>query len=399
MNDHKYVDVTYLNNSSDVTVRPIIFDQYKDSPFIQGDTSDYYMSITRFSINNTTLPVIIPDILTYESGQVTTDGYIYTEYGINIACSLAGAIPVWSNIKNSVSFSAGATPSVAPDPKYYPRNQKELYDNEYYHVRTVQAFLNMLNSQLDYNFRTLLTQDSNKFAAVMKDELPPVFIWTGSKIALLYTDGYTGRVPKLIIGMNTKLFNLFASFNMTKISATVDPHPGRPENFFPTMNYIIELSAQPNYHLGSYQISITSNEGVSKSIYMNVLEQEVSSVPFWSPVQTIFFTTASLPVALSANLGTTFTGDTTSNTNVNTTIISDFYFDLTTGVENQGSLAYVAQGEYRLFDLEPSIDLKQLSIAAWWKDKWGNNHQVKAPYGSGANMKIMFRKKTFGNSG
>lgn len=389
MNDHKYVDVTYMNNSTDLTPRPVIFDQYKDSPFIQGDTSDYYMSITRFSINNTTLPVIIPDILTYESGQVPVDGLIYTEYGLNIGYKGTGPI-VWSNANKAVYFQTISF--AAPEPAYYPKNKKDLYDNEYYHLTSVQSFLYMLNLQLLNAFADL----KSSHTAALQDDLPPVFQWNGSTIELLYTDSFSGRVPILYIGMNTKLRSLLSSFDMVKINSAVQPYPSNPSLYEPTIDYLMALDKQPNYHRNAYQISITVNS-VSKSIYMNVLDQEVSSVPFWSPIQTIFWTSASLPVSLSANLGTTFTGDNTSNTNVNTTIISDFYFDLTTGVENQGSLAYVASGEYRLFDLEPSIDLKQLTISAWWKDKYGNNHQVKAPYGSGANMKIMFRKKSFGN--
>ena len=401
MNDHKYVDVTYLNNASDKLPKPIIFDQYKDAPFIYGDTNDYYMSITRFSLNNTTLPVIIPDVKTFlpdgmnPLGMPIENADIYTNYNIDLGIGTAPAQAVWaSGGISTVKFVPQLYPSIHKVPSYYPKTVPELYADPYYRITSIQHFLNMINAALDISFYTLKAMTD--YAAILAKALPPKFIWNGSKIELLYTDEYiqtlydfpTFATNTLFIGMNTNLYNLLASFNMTQI------FPPSSTPLVDSIDYFINIRDKYS------KDTILIKGPTGTTIALNSQEQEYSSVPFWSPIETIFFTTSSLPVSLSANLGTTFTGDNYANLasgNTNATVISDFVYDQTLGTEMLGSLSYIATGEYRLYDLDSSIDIKQLRITCWWKDKNGGNHMMYAPYGSGANMKILFRRKQFGN--
>jgi hypothetical protein len=394
--DHKYCDVTFLNNSDDFQPKPLIFDQTKDTAFITN-ASDFYLSITRFNINNSLLPVLIPDILTYNTPTLVT-GSVLTKYALNLGYGPSPSDITWATqTYKAVPFVSQIYHTAVPLPTYYPTDVMKLYENEYYRIGSIQHFLDMLNAQLLDSFDWLKV--NSPYTSRLADALAPRFQFNNSKIQLLYTNEFirndSAPNPTFYIGMNTILYNLLASFDMTLINPYVTP-VDTPTMYNPEMNYVMNI--RNNYSQNTYNIKIGSSPTI---YYINVLEQPYSSVPFWNPIESIFFTCSSLGVSsLSSDLGTTFTGNdllTLANPNSNITIITDFIYDCTIGTEMLGSLSYIAN-EYRLYDLENN-NLTKLNIMGWWRDKYGNGtHQIMVPYGSFASMKLMFRSKSFGNN-
>ena len=79
MNDphHVYLDLYVINNNENNKVVPtLLFEEIRNTPFLDGDSSEYFCSIVRFSIQTgNSLPVFIPKI---KLGQPDVNLTIYT---------------------------------------------------------------------------------------------------------------------------------------------------------------------------------------------------------------------------------------------------------------------------------------------------------------------------------
>mgnify|MGYP003338678369 CR=1 FL=1 len=78
MNDpyHVYMDLDVVNNDYSATSKPQLrFEETRNTPFLPGDSADYFCSIIRFSIQTgNTLPVFIPKV---QTGQTNVNKTIY----------------------------------------------------------------------------------------------------------------------------------------------------------------------------------------------------------------------------------------------------------------------------------------------------------------------------------
>ena len=78
MNDpyHVYMDLDVINTDYNATGKPQLrFEETRNTPFLPGDSADYFCSVVRFSIQTgNTLPVFIPRV---ETGQSDVNKTIY----------------------------------------------------------------------------------------------------------------------------------------------------------------------------------------------------------------------------------------------------------------------------------------------------------------------------------
>ena len=75
---HVYLDLDVINNNHTFTGLPpyLRFEETRNTPFLDGDSSDYLCSIVRFTIQTgNTLPVFIPSVVI---GQNNPNKTIYT---------------------------------------------------------------------------------------------------------------------------------------------------------------------------------------------------------------------------------------------------------------------------------------------------------------------------------
>ena len=73
---HVYMDLDVMNNDYNSTSKPQLrFEETRNTPFLPGDSADYFCSIVRFNIQTgNTLPVFIPKI---QTGQSNINKTIY----------------------------------------------------------------------------------------------------------------------------------------------------------------------------------------------------------------------------------------------------------------------------------------------------------------------------------
>ena len=111
---HVYLDLDVVNNNfrSEATAPVLRFEETRNSPYLDGDSADYYCSIIRFSIQTgNSLPVFIPRI---ETGQTNAKK---TVYNVSMEFTFGGATglqPMSYSVTVPISYQA--TDAAAPAP-------------------------------------------------------------------------------------------------------------------------------------------------------------------------------------------------------------------------------------------------------------------------------------------
>jgi hypothetical protein len=171
---HEYIDAMITNNTisngtnGPIDPIPVIFNQIKTSNIID-DCSKYYLSVIRWSVE-TSLPIIIPTIqlgnnpTSLASGN--TDYYISLLYNVDLG---NGGFPAAHDYYNhppndeNAYFYGGRqlalTPSFVTDATINqplnPQTLKEYMNNPYFHMDSVQSFLDILNASCESLFAEL----------------------------------------------------------------------------------------------------------------------------------------------------------------------------------------------------------------------------------------------------
>ena len=74
---HTYLDLDVVNNNlnSNTDAPQLRFEENRNTPFLEGDSSEYFCSIVRFSIQTgNSLPIFIPRV---ETGQADINKTVY----------------------------------------------------------------------------------------------------------------------------------------------------------------------------------------------------------------------------------------------------------------------------------------------------------------------------------
>ena len=144
MNDpyHVYMDLDVINSDYDATTKPQLrFEETRNTPFLPGDSADYFCSVVRFTIQTgNTLPVSIPRV---QTGQSDVNKTIYQvaimlDYveDVTAASDNFGYASV-AYVPEEESVPLPATPTTAQD-----------LTSTYYFVYNYLHFINLINKAI-----------------------------------------------------------------------------------------------------------------------------------------------------------------------------------------------------------------------------------------------------------
>ena len=140
-----YLDLDVINNDytrvgSSSHLR---FEEIRNTPFLGGDSSDYFCSIVRFTVQTgNTLPLFIPVV---ELDQGNKDKTIYK---VTIEYEYQGQ--TYSDTSSLYYYSLDKT---APLPS--PPMVKQDLSSNYYHIHNYNHFINMINIALESTFKAV----------------------------------------------------------------------------------------------------------------------------------------------------------------------------------------------------------------------------------------------------
>jgi hypothetical protein len=256
-------------------------------------------------------------------------------------------------------------------------------EDEYYHLNTIQPFINMINTAFENCFSQLKSQ------VALPSNNPPFMEYDSSsgKSSInaeiqTFDEKQTHNTVKIFF--NSPLFTLFNSYDAQFLGF----------NRVNNDNYRIRIINNGNLSnktpAGNLQGAITT--------YV-VVDPEFSHLSIICPVQNIVFTSSSLPIVPSMSSAPLVGDDTiTLHSGGNNSLLENVITDMAVPTDNYGwknSIEYAPTAEYRLIDMYGNQPLNSIQINCYWKDQLGQLHPFKIASNCSCNLKIMFRKKTF----
>lgn len=396
-----YFDLTLKNYSNDTdNKQQLRFAENRQTDII-SDCSQYNMSIVRFDINTSSLPVYCGEIL---HGSTQTDpNKMLASITMEIYRGNAGSTVYCTDpthltwVPQDLSVEVPKAPSDNADRAYLQS------PSEYYFCYNYEHLLKIVNKTL-----ADLTASLVSFDAYFADIPPPFMAWsTESNSAVIYCKQNifsTDRVYPSPSGdkeiyvkiyFNRALYNLFSTFYFMK----QDPH---------TMQvYKGQLYNPLKMH---YQLMLDSvnDTNVLQSINSNIqplnrylqIKQMISTVSAINCVSAILFTSDTIPVIpQNVNKPNLLLNNNVINYQRSgfqdnyANIISDFCPGPTIP---RSDMYYVPEGQNRYISLTNNKQvLRQLDINVSWRDSFGIVWPFYLNSGGQANLKILFEKKKY----
>jgi hypothetical protein len=387
-----YVDIELCNNNVNNQTGnpiPIIFNTLRDADYIQNP-SQYFLGVARWSLD-LRLPIIIPEInFAYNNGNYdpAIGGY-QTTYSITLQ------IKTTTHMKESQQYINFVPQHYNISPPPTLSTMIQVYDNKYFYVESIQYWISLVNDAFKRAWADVKAQWLTDIGTLPIADIQPFiqYNYDGNCTLLSSVDYYdtttlaSGRGE---IYFNSSMYTLFNGFSSIVVGFNNSLSP-------------VDSTNGKNYYI---QVLNTNQTTTINSVIVPYMITEYPVAPFWSPVSSIVFQSASIPVE-STNVNPVQISDTSNALGANRTganninlssIITDFQIDSNIGTE-QRETTYYAPENYRWFDLNSNRPLSALSIIVQWKDRLvGGLHQMYLyPTGSGT-IKLVFRRKDYFNA-
>ena len=128
---HTYLDLDVVNNNltGDLAAPALRFEETRNTPFLDGDSSEYFCSIIRFSIQTgNSLPIFIPRI---QTGQPDIDLTVY-KITLTVFASDAVLYQATATLRHVTSDHTAAIPQE-------PTTQQDLSGTYYYQDKRISC--------------------------------------------------------------------------------------------------------------------------------------------------------------------------------------------------------------------------------------------------------------------
>lgn len=351
--DNIYVNISFYDNISLPTPRIMEYRVTKTIPII-NKCDDYYLSVIRFDIPLTSIPLYIFPIVPNSGMTNITPMKIGIRYlGINYTFNL-----IYIPDNNYIQPNQNNPNKQIITPYYFSYNYNDLINS--LNIALSQAYvasgLNLLGYDypyffLDYNTSLIkLVVDQRDFAPTATPTIPL-------------------PIPLATIYINENLQFYLNSFSYKYIGDTTN---GREYEL-----YLINF--------GNYNLQNTSS---SFSNQQKIFSQEYINLGNWGGMKKLLITTTSIPV-ISEYLPT-------DNSGISSTfpIIADFTPIIELAGQSRSIAYYNPTSQYRLVDLKSSIMLNTIDIKVYWTDIYNDIYPLTLNIYDQANIKIAFIKKS-----
>ena len=324
---HIYLDLDIVNNKQDTSDDPPVlrFVQTRNTPFLAGDSADYFVSILRFSVQTgNDLPVWIPRI-EVGSNQMDINKTVYkvsVKQGDNIKTVSLSWIP----------WDLSAQQPTAPV-------TKQDLTMRYYYMYNFAQFVDMMN---------LALKDAWTITGSTIDNPPFIeFDTESNKFNLNADNAFISAGTKIFF--NTRLYELLSSMPAKFL--------GNKGN----LNY--DMVFTNNHETNVRPIYKPSASGKCNVVLYNAIQtfQEIITISMWSPITSIVFTSSLLPIkSTNTSPAQVFNDSSTEGNLSNLTssgdanlsmVLTDFVVALSGSNQYRPSINFNIQSEYRLIDM------------------------------------------------
>lgn len=361
--DYIYYDMvcTNRNTNSYAGNTQLVFKDLRQQTIIDKP-EDYYLSVIRFQLDTTSLPLHRFEIQPNQNDVNLGIYSITLEYfdGVN-SVSTQPEYLIWQQVDFNVPV---------PQPPSANANGLQA-DSAYYFSYSYENVIRLTNKAL-------------------KEALTKLKLVVGASIATVDSPYLVWNVDRA----SASLYVMYDYFNQ-ETTPVINVYFNRPLHFLFSSLPFIEMNhnAEKNKHYKIVSLPyITENVGLDK--YIRV-DQEYSTAACWSPLSSVVFSSSTLPV-VSNELSDPLIYENNrqvllSNGNdQKQNIIIDFISD-----ENgyRSNLLYTAS-IYRYISMYQSSPVRQIEITVWYKTKEGILKPFYLDAGASCSLKLQFVKKS-----
>ena len=357
---HVYYDLSTINNSQ--VPQSLVFQEIRSSSFLDTP-NDYNVSVLRFNIDSASLPLMIPQVL---SDGINTDCNKLV-YSVSLMYENTTVQTYLNFIPQNMNFTVPA--GIV---------QQSNSESEYYYLYSFQHFIDIVNNAL-YKCMTDLV-------ATCPDLTP-------SKYAPFFEMNPSTNVPTLnadILGFDNNTEKSIKIFLNTPLHTLFSSMPAYYYGYSQPLgkNVQIKIFSQDN-----------SNIYTINSINYIQSYAEFSVCGLWQPIQSIVITTSMPIISNFVSPAKVITDAKLNNFGSNNLTINQLVdFQVPTEIGNEyksgGNISYQSV-KYRLVELKGNTPLSNVQLAFFWKSKFGILHQFLLEAGCCANIKLLFRLKSF----
>jgi len=451
--DRVYYDILQTNIGRNTEV-PARFIETTDTPII-NNTGDYKMSVVRFQIDTPNMPVLIIQPNTDNTVDPAThfgsnSGYIATDYFLTF--NYYGADGQKGDAPVVIQFFIDWKPE---NPNVYKPSFDEYKDGkhinfEYFYCYSYSYFFDFIvNQSIQINYGGFADSIDTYLPAGSEKDLfinqfshfayPPTFEWdeASQKINVivppfyLTTNYYDAVAPTpsesfpILIGKTTSVppgtgvlfcslvvapnfYTLISTFPARIINPQLaGVYPEAYELLFRT-NFITNWIKNP---AGFTSWAYTDTGGFSPDLteatyvypeYLVKAEQEWSSIDLMTPINSIVFTSNTLPLVLNQQSSSQSKSNKDVYTPTTQGSLTQHILTITDLMSNQQgyrpNILYVPSGQYRYITLQGNQPLNQIDINIFYQLKTGELIPFMLTNGGTASIKILFEKVVLGEA-
>lgn len=417
MGDIVYYNIVMTGNPNQVETQAI-FEETRTQPLL-NKPDDYYMSIIRFSIDGSFIPLFVCPVI--PNPMDPTD--------VNFTPFL-------------VTLSAGGN-NYSQNVRYYPESNARLpfppvlvngmisqdFSSSYYYIYTYTRFITMVNTALQTAFNNLVAANA-QFAGTPA----PYFIYddTNKNISLVVpnivvagtnvwltpitptppTIGMTSLANEpvqpqpantIYLYMNEQLFSYFDGIetfgyynnpNQTVLYVFRDL---KNNYYYPPINGA--NTAPPQTETSFSIVSGAQTQSYTVSPAWFIYTQQYNFLSIWNSLASIVFTTNNIPVQIEyipSSAIVNSNGAQSGNISFRS-ILTDFTPDLMNAGDSRSRFIYNPTGQFRLLDLKSNLPLVKIDLQMWWQDEYNNLYPLFISYNQSNTVKMMFIKKSLAN--
>jgi len=416
--DIVYYNITMTGNPSNLVTLASFYEERTQA--IIDNPSDYYMSVIRFSIDGSLIPIFVCPVIPNpnELDPLNPTDYNYTPFVVTLRTATA-------SYSQNVRYSPES--NITPLPKPPTATRPQDLSTSYYYVYTYSRFVAMVNDAIQIAFNNLVVAEP-----AFTDTFAPYFEFDSvTRLITLYTSAVViGTEPAYITpfiplgnqgtppcGNSVPNYNQNAPVGFSGGGCSVPNNINMAGNQPIPVPPVNKIYLYMNNQLFTYfdalesftyfddpvksqlficrQTPVNFNSDPMVNAYFYTQQYNISST--WNSLESIVFLTNSLPVQVEyIPSSSIITAQGVSNANFKP-ILTDFVPTLEEAGSTRSRFVYYPSGQYRLIDLHSQIPLRKIDLQMFWQDQYQNLYPLYMSYNESNSVKLMFIKKSLAN--
>lgn len=428
---HVYYNAVITNTST--TKNAIAtFQEFRGDPIVDVP-EDYHLSVIRFAIPGTNIPIFVASIQAGPSPYGSNSNPNLTNYSVTLSYfSDDGKSVPETVVQKYITF----VPNDVSEPTPTRWDVTGVTQNSlYYSVYSYHSFLDMINTAFSSALADLITAVGGPVGVINPPEL--IFDPATQLISLVVEKGYIAPASTAVGYVHIYINNLLSTF-MDTFDFVIN---GQNTANGKDLQFVVEQRINNNYTINSGPIAIgttntstaitsaslftkkmsggiftasgvplnatatfnntssmtlsnaaTATATVNATIVNNnfvIMTQESPALFLWNSIRSLVLTTGTVPIKAEYIPNST-QGSTSDNF---IPILTDFE-PLQSSGNDRSLIQYYPTSEYRLIDLRGATPLNTFDLQIYWQDKQQNRYPLYLPPLGSADIKFLLRKKS-----